>query len=420
MQNVMHNIYQHNMVVIQKSIVWCVKKWVRLRYEGGVVLIGGTESNNSIGTISPTSNECNSDELQGWYYLSTINSAEYHRISISIVVSGGRVCESLLGCSCTMQLSAFATFNSVCTQCDYSICDDHKSQAPTFATFSSSYIPTGAPAIPLVQDLQSKLSNTTVCISASSSERGLIYTSSNTAYEDTTARLFVSLRYLPLEDAIHIMLSRSPFQVRYPSLSPTHLRHPTPPLRRLSSHYSTAESNPACSSEGVWQTLYPLPSNFSVLYSSGQVQLSASEVLAISRISSTSTTPSITLYPYKLLSPFSCSLHFNAQSFSRVLCPSALQWLPSPTQTGTVNVEVSLHASHLLLYAHSPAMHGENHTITPLPDHRLSTLLLFGLLELLLVLAVVLLLLALCARQSRTVSGSFLVACLKGYRPIDQ
>ena len=120
------------------------------------MLIGGTENNSSIGTIS-TSTECNFDESQGWYYLSTINSAEYHSISLSIVVAGGRVCESLLGCSCTMYLSTFVTFNSVCTQCDYSICDAHKSQAPVLLitaillnppTLAPIYSPTVVPTHP--------------------------------------------------------------------------------------------------------------------------------------------------------------------------------------------------------------------------------------------------------------------------------
>lgn len=122
----------NNRVIIQKNLVWCIKRWVRVRYEGGVILIGGTEDSSSTGTISNSSTDCNLDEFQGWYYFSTVQSQshEYRSISLSVIVAGGRLCQSMLGCSCTMHLFIIATFNSVCTQCDYSICEDHEAQAP--------------------------------------------------------------------------------------------------------------------------------------------------------------------------------------------------------------------------------------------------------------------------------------------------
>lgn len=131
-----------------------MKKWIRIKYEGGLILVGGSADKNTTVPVHSSLFDCNKNEPQGWYFLTSLDARLYRSFSISIAVSSGRVCNSLTGCLCTYT-STDTTMETdfICSMCNFSLCGEG-AQAPALTISmmavlryqqSSSLVPTTAP-----------------------------------------------------------------------------------------------------------------------------------------------------------------------------------------------------------------------------------------------------------------------------------
>ena len=137
---------------------------------------------NSATPVHSTLPDCHAGEHQGWYYLTSIDANQYHSFSMSIIISGGRVCEALLGCLCSFTLSTNVTNDSFCSNCNFSICGGtaqspvlmislmatyknilpHKNQHPTLS-------PTSHPQLASISRdfVHNIVRNTSICLNSS-------------------------------------------------------------------------------------------------------------------------------------------------------------------------------------------------------------------------------------------------------------
>jgi hypothetical protein len=227
---------------VETKVEWCIKKWIRIKYEGGLLLIGGSADNGTYSSVHSFLSDCNENEPQGLYYLASLDARMYRSFSISIVVSKGRVCNALVGCLCTYTSkdTTLAT-DFTCLTCNLSLCGED-AQAPVLAISmmavprsrqSLSWVPTSKPSH---LDEERSQRNITTCVDVAHYTR-------NDSAAVSSSWLEISLRYLPAVQEVQFSLSRvssmiQPSTARNPSPSPLSMTNE----RRIAPSITTAAS----------------------------------------------------------------------------------------------------------------------------------------------------------------------------------
>ena len=207
--NLRPNMLEENTLYLERKVVWCVKKWVRIRYEGGIILVGGSADNSTIAPVHSFLFDCNKNEPQGWYYLASLDARLYGSFSISIAISSGRVCNSLAGCLCTYtSTDTTIPTDFLCSMCNFSLCGE-VAQAPVLTISmmavpryqqSISYAPTTTPSY-LHEERSQR--NITRCVDFTRHARNETAAASSSGLE-----IELSLRYVPTIQEVQFSISR--------------------------------------------------------------------------------------------------------------------------------------------------------------------------------------------------------------------
>jgi hypothetical protein len=132
------------------TVIWCVNHWMRIRYDSGILMIGGADETQNNGGVHTSRTDCGLTP-QGWHFVTSFDLFDVTDLHVTysatdaVLKSGDN--PRKLKCGCEFSTMPSEPVNMICTSCEFTL---ERSQTPTIElsvqqTFRGTGEPTRAP-----------------------------------------------------------------------------------------------------------------------------------------------------------------------------------------------------------------------------------------------------------------------------------